>query len=204
MALQDEVSFDVNSTDNKQSASFNAGSDFAIYSMVYENSSVKIHANGNQVLQGSTDASFYQNKLVGRFGQEFPGDLAEAFIYARALSNSEREQIETYLDNKYISGPTIYIHAPVNKEYDFNMGRISRNDDGLYTLRYSLSGPSSIAVEVYSLNGKMVNRITKNHNRPGSFSLALNADRKKLARGVNIIKLKTENQSITRRLINSR
>ena len=80
-------------------------SDFITTSAIYNGSSSEIFINGFSVISGSIGAASMNGLIIGdswNSGWFFIGDLAEIIVYNELLGTTERQQIETYLNNKYL------------------------------------------------------------------------------------------------------
>lgn len=82
------------------------GSTFIIYTTTANGSSSEIRQNGSQVATGNpgTNALARYFSIGGRHHdglRNFIGDIAEILIFPTALSTTDRERVERYLNGKY-------------------------------------------------------------------------------------------------------
>ncbi len=101
------------------------GAGWLSQSAVLNAGNATLYKNGQPVAQWTKNYNTILNKVV--IGQEIAGlgymnmDVAAVLIYDRALSTEERANVETYLEQKYLSGiapsnspPSITINSPTH------------------------------------------------------------------------------------------
>lgn len=101
-----------------------AGFPFTILGLV-KNSGVVSELYLNGVLQNSNNTIQYTDSVIqngaytvgkiSNFGSEFKGKIAEIIVYTRLLSNSERQQVEQYIYDRY--APPVNLGADVTELY---------------------------------------------------------------------------------------
>jgi hypothetical protein len=111
----------------KSTATIPDGQTTILSLVVQQNGTYKVYANGTQVMDvsASSDMSSIVPGVAGgfanhiTFGRNWPdgwttynGYFGDSFVYTTALSDAERQQLETYLVNRLTaSGPTFTINA---------------------------------------------------------------------------------------------
>jgi uncharacterized repeat protein (TIGR01451 family) len=137
-----------------------------------------VRFDGHSVAATSTNTVTFAlnagNEMIGRYGSNFTGDLAEVILYNRALSAVEREEVNSYLATKYgvtlghsyraSDDTTIYWDMTANAAYHNNVAGIGRDDGATLNQRQSISiNPGSfVAMGLGTL-------AVDNPSHPGSF-----------------------------------
>lgn len=138
-----------------------------------------ISAWGNGQFLGSTSVVYNTGVGMGYVGWAF-GDVGEVLIYDRALSDSERQAVENYLVQKWVS----QTDAPVNHSplASFTMGAIgqyktfdasgSTDSDGdamayMWDFGDKLSGVGMIVQHAYAVTGSYTAKLTVSDGNGG-------------------------------------
>jgi hypothetical protein len=167
------------------------GSAFSVNAAVKNGANEALYVNGSLVFSaGGKGPAMMNSRPTGNLGRGyndntyFAGRIAEILVYTRALTDIERQQVETYLLGRYpASGPAVNQAPSVNAGADqtitiFDAANLSGSatDDHLpnSTLTYSwtaLSGPGSVTfanassaatTATFSATGTYVLRLTAN------------------------------------------
>ena len=174
------------------SRSTSLGSSFSMTEVIKNGASESLFVNGTPVLsltgKLSTIANTANSATLGMgHGSYFPGDLAEILVYTRALSATERQQVEQYLISKYFGGTPPA--GPANQAPAVNAGQAqtitsgstatlsgTATDDGLpsntlTTTWTAVSGPGTVTFA----NASALNT-TASFSAAGSYVLRLTAN----------------------------
>jgi Concanavalin A-like lectin/glucanases superfamily len=87
----------------------NVGGDFTITTTTHTPQADFLYVNGELAYQAGAESSTIQGSAAtgviggGHGGSFFTGNIGEILIYDRALTDSEREQVEHYLTMKYLN-----------------------------------------------------------------------------------------------------
>jgi PKD repeat protein len=94
---------------------------YLLNTIIYSSSSSKLYENGNLKSAGTIATDAISGFQIGRrtfFATQYlTGDVAEVLFYNRNLSDSEQQQVEKYLMDKY--APPINLGADINNTYGF-------------------------------------------------------------------------------------
>ena len=141
-----------------------------------------------------TDGDPSGNKLTAKC------DFAEAIIYNRVVTDSERTAVENYLAIKYnivtgIEDP----HEKIIPER-FNLSQNYPNPfNPSTTISYSLPKPGNVSLKVYDILGKEISHLVNEYKPAGNYSVQLNGSN--LASGIYMYRLESGNYNAAKKLI---
>ncbi|MCI0533677.1 MAG: Ig-like domain-containing protein [Verrucomicrobiales bacterium] len=99
------------------------GADFSITTAIHSETVDSLYIDGQLAFEaGDKSPVLAGNRDIGNLGRGFndntyfAGDIAEVLVYTRAVSDTERQQIEQYLTTKYFSNalPLVNLTNPAN------------------------------------------------------------------------------------------
>jgi hypothetical protein len=142
--------------------------------VVQQNGTYKVFANGAQVMDvtGTSDMSSLVPGVAGgfannvTFGRNWPdgwttynGYYGDSFVYTTALTDSERQQLETYLVNRLTtSGPTFTITASAGTGGAISpSGAVSVSSGGSQT--FTITPDAGYAISAVTVDGTNVGAV---------------------------------------------
>ncbi|MCX6197813.1 MAG: PKD domain-containing protein [Bacteroidetes bacterium] len=87
--------------------------DFGVSVDLYKNTSLAKHSTAALAIGSFTNANYILGRVAAASGTFLNGEIAEIIVYKGALTVAQRQQVETYLENKYA--------APVNLGADITI-----------------------------------------------------------------------------------
>ncbi|MEK7675014.1 MAG: Ig-like domain-containing protein [Verrucomicrobiota bacterium] len=154
------------------------GPAFTLSTAVKNETTDSLYVNGEQIVsQGDKLPAIAGCQDIGNLGRGyndntyFPGAIAEVLVYARALSDTERESVEHYLNAKYLANkpPTVAIASPANSTI-FPEGSVvtisadAADSDGTVTQVEFFVGSTSLGVDTLSPYSITVSNLTAGAN----------------------------------------
>lgn len=122
--------------------------------------------------------------------EEFAGIIDEVQIYNRVLQESEIKSLITSTDVELFNGFTPHSFSLINYPNPFN---------ATTTIKYELSSPSHVKIDAFDLSGRKLLNLLDRYQSAGTYTIKL--DGAFLSSGVYLIRLKTDQKTIVKKII---
>jgi hypothetical protein len=141
-----------------------------------------------------TDGDPSGNKLTAK------SDFAEVIIYNRAVTDSERTEVENYLSVKYniVTGIGDLQEKIIPERYTLSQNYPNPFNPST-TISYSLPKPGNVSLKVYDILGKEILLLANEYKPAGNYSVQLNGSN--LASGIYMYRLESGNYNAAKKLI---
>ncbi len=198
---------------------FSAG-EFADYSLTNSVTSIVLPVTfinfdgilrNNQALLNWSTATEINNKGF-EVEKSMDGQTFVAIGFVSGNGNSSLLHNYSYIDNKVLSGSNYYRLKQIDLDNNFNYSSIIRLDFKNFDwavfgnpltsnswMQLQLDRKANVAIQIISLDGKMIQTINKGNISEGTYSIPLNLGN--VSKGMYIIKLMVDNQVYSKKVI---